>query len=301
MPQDFAPPYGVPIDLTSELRRIVAPNPSPMTNKGTNTYILGKTDLVVIDPGPDSKEHLGAILNAVQASQKITHIVVTHSHLDHSPLARDLATETGAPVFAFGGPMAGRSWIMQQLASDGFSSGGEGIDTVFTPDICVHDGDMIDGRGWSLGVIHTPGHLGNHICLRWGNACFTGDHVMGWASSLVSPPDGDLTDFMKSSRRLNEDKWERFYPGHGDVVEDPQKRLDWLIAHRETRERSILKSMEKGPVNAAEITDFVYKETPASLIPAARRNVLAHLIDLHGRAMVKTEDKLQAEARFALG
>jgi glyoxylase-like metal-dependent hydrolase (beta-lactamase superfamily II) len=299
-PDDFDPGIGVPEQLEPSLRRIVAPNPSPMTYRGTNTYILGDTALAVIDPGPASDAHLQAILGAVGADQHISHIIVTHTHLDHSPLAKPLSTATGAPVIAFGGPAAGRSEVMQQLAAAGTVGGGEGVDMDFEPDIVVEDGSMIVGENWQLEVIHTPGHIGNHISLGWGDACFTADHVMGWASSLVSPPDGDLTNFMKSCARLQSRNWRLFYPGHGGAVTDPAARLAWLIAHRRARETSIIAALADAPSSATALAALIYTETPPALLGAAIRNVLAHLIDLHGRGVVSHSGPLHESALFSL-
>ncbi|WP_147104700.1 MBL fold metallo-hydrolase [Tateyamaria sp. syn59] len=298
-PDDFDPPIGVAEVLEPGLRRIVAPNPSPMTYRGTNTYLVGTTGLAVIDPGPDNTAHLNAILSAVKPDQHVTHIVVTHSHLDHSPLARPLAQATGAPVLAFGDAQAGRSAVMQRLADAGLCGSGEGIDTRFAPDQIVADGDVITGDGWQLDVIHTPGHLGNHISLSLGDACLTADHVMGWASSLVSPPDGDLTDFMASCATLMARDWRIFYPGHGAPIANPHARLRWLVDHRMAREAAILGALAAGPATAAEIAHTVYTDTPPALLPAATRNVLAHLIDLMGKSQVQPLDLLSADARFA--
>lgn len=297
-PDDFNPPVGKAIDLSPGVRRIVAPNPSPMTYRGTNTYLVGTGDIAVIDPGPESEAHLEAILTALAPGQRISHIVVTHSHLDHSPLAAPLKARTGAPVLAFGGPEAGRSPVMQDLAAAGLAGGGEGIDHAFAPDRTLSDGEMIEGDGWALEVIHTPGHLGNHIALGMGDACFTADHVMGWATSLVSPPDGDLTDFMASCRRLRARDWSVFHPGHGAPVDTPAARLDWLIAHRLSREESILTTLADGPATARTLAERIYTETPPALIPAAERNVFAHLVDLMGKSLVSPQDRLAATAVF---
>lgn len=299
-PDDFDPPIGLAETLEPGLRRIVAPNPSPMTYRGTNTYVLGHTALAVIDPGPQNTAHLGAILAAVGPDQHISHIIVTHTHLDHSPLARVLAAHTGAPVLAFGEAQAGRSDVMQKLAASGLVGGGEGIDADFMPDQIVTDGEIITGTGWQLEVIHTPGHIGNHISLAWKGACFTADHVMGWASSLVSPPDGDLTDFMQSCKRLQTRQWRIFYPGHGAQVDAPAARLDWLVAHRRTRETAILKALADGPTDAPTLATAIYTETPPALLGAATRNVLAQLIDLHSRGIATHTNPLTENATFRL-
>lgn len=295
---EFDPAIGIPETLEPGLRRILAPNPSPMTFRGTNTYLLGTGDLAVIDPGPMSKTHLAAILAACGPGQQVSHIIVTHSHLDHSPLARPLARATGAPVLAFGDASAGRSAVMSDLVQSGMTGGGEGIDHGFAPDQVIGDGVRITGSDWDIEVIHTPGHLGNHICLGWGDACLTADHVMGWASSLVSPPDGDLTDFMASCARLAATPWRVFYPGHGAPVHAPNARLDWLIAHRLSREAAILDALKSRPATAAGIARAVYHDTPAALLPAATRNVMAHLIDLTGKSRVRPRGALTADSVF---
>ncbi|MGB5862861.1 MAG: MBL fold metallo-hydrolase [Sulfitobacter sp.] len=299
-PDDFNPPVGAAEMLEPGLRRIVAPNPSAMTYRGTNTYLLGDTGLAVIDPGPQNDAHLRAILGSLMPHQHVSHIIVTHTHLDHSPLARDLASHTGAPVLAYGRADAGRSDVMQQLAATGTLGGGEGIDAAFTPDIFLTDGQIISGENWQLEVIHTPGHIGNHIALAWGDSCLTADHVMGWASSLVSPPDGDLTDFMVSCAKLAACDWRVFYPGHGASVSNPAARLDWLITHRRARENAILAALTPGPATASSLARLVYTQTQPALLPAATRNVLAHLIDLHGRGMLEHDGPLHETAAFRL-
>ncbi|MGJ5621619.1 MBL fold metallo-hydrolase [Sulfitobacter sp. MF3-043] len=299
-PDDFDPRIGVAEMLEPGLRRIVAPNPSAMTYRGTNTYLIGDKGLAVIDPGPDDTAHLDAILASVQPDQHISHIIVTHTHLDHSPLARPLAARCGAPVLAFGHAHAGRSQVMRQLASTGLMGGGEGIDVDFHPDQTVVDGELIQGEGWTLKAIHTPGHIGNHLCLEWGDACLTADHVMGWASSLVSPPDGDLSDFMTSCSRLQSRDWRVFYPGHGAPVHDPEARLAWLVAHRQSRETAILGHLQSAPGTAEALAAKIYIETPPALLGAATRNVLAHLVDLYQKSIVEPENTLHAKATFRM-
>jgi len=294
-PLAFDPLIGQPESLAPGPRRIVAPNPSPMTFRGTNTYLLGSREIAVIDPGPNAPSHLRAILDAVGLGQRISHIIVSHAHLDHSPLADPLAAETGAPILAFGDARSGRSAVMQSLGEIG---GGEGIDAGFAPHIQVTDGERIAGEGWVLDVLHTPGHLGNHICLAWGQACFTADHVMGWATSLISPPDGDLTDFMGSCARLSARDWSVFYPGHGGQITEPNARLNWLIKHRQGREAAILQALRQGAANAIRLTAQIYTETPPGLMPAATRNVLAHLIHLYGKKKVFAHGELGLDTVF---
>ncbi|WP_375571368.1 MBL fold metallo-hydrolase [Seohaeicola saemankumensis] len=295
---DFDPIAGQPDQIVPGLRRILAPNPSPMTFRGTNTYIVGQTDLAVIDPGPDNAAHLAAILAACGPGQRITHILVTHAHVDHSPLARALARATGAPVLAYGDAQAGRSTVMEGLAQAGLAGGGEGVDAGFAPDECLADGATVTGPEWSLQAIWTPGHFGNHLCLAMGDILFTGDLVMGWASSLVSPPDGDLTDFMASCRRLRARADRIYLPGHGAPVTDPAARIDWLIAHREAREAAIIEALQAAPATAETLARQIYTETPAMLLPAAARNVFAHLVDLTGKNIIAPEGQLSWTARF---
>lgn len=299
-PPEFNPPVGQPQDLGRGIRRILAPNPSAMTFRGTNTYLLGETDLAVIDPGPEDAAHLAAILGAVGPGQRISHIFVTHAHLDHAPLARALAQQTGAPVLAYGAARAGRSAVMQRLAAAGLDDHGEGVDLAFRPDRCLQDGEVVQARGWSLSAHWTPGHLGNHMCFAARGAVFTGDLVMGWASSLVSPPDGDLSDFMSSCAKLRALPAEIYHSGHGAPITEPLARLDWLISHRRAREAAILGQLAHGPADAATLARRIYVDTPAALLPAATRNVLAHLIDLHGKTMAQPVDALSAHARFRL-
>lgn len=294
----FRPAPGIAETLQPGLRRVVANNASPMTFRGTNTYLLGTGDLAVIDPGPDDPAHLQAILGSLGPDQRISHIFVTHAHLDHSPLARPLAAATGAPVLAYGDARSGRSAVMKQLVARGLTGGGEGVDAGFVPDICLPDGAEVSGDGWSVTALHTPGHFGNHLCFAAEDFLFSGDLVMGWASSLVSPPDGDLTDFMASCRRLAQMPWQRFYSGHGAPIEQPHARLAWLLKHRETRESAILDALKLQPDTAQGLTTRIYTDIPPALIPAAERNVLAHLIDLQGKSCVHHAGELRRDSTF---
>ncbi len=296
--EDFNPEIGVAQSLAPALRCIVAPNPSPMTYRGTNTYLLGQTDIAVIDPGPESEPHLQAILNACESPQSITQILVTHSHVDHSPLAAQLAKVTRAPILAFGPSDAGRSDAMKACLAAGMHGGGEGIDTDFVPDVFMTDGGIYQAGDQSITAWHTPGHMGNHMCFQWDEAVFCGDLVMGWASSLVSPPDGDLTDFMTSCKRLRALEPKIMHSGHGAPITDPIARIDWLIAHRNTREAQILEQLKRAPSTARSIAEAIYQDTPAALIPAATRNVFAHLIDLEGKQRVTRKSDPDESAVF---
>ncbi|MFC2967584.1 MBL fold metallo-hydrolase [Acidimangrovimonas pyrenivorans] len=297
-PLAFDPPCGIAEEIAPGLRRLLAPNPSPMTFRGTNTYLLGHGAVAVIDPGPALPAHRDAILAALGPGERVSHILVTHSHLDHSPLARPLAAATGAPVLAYGPSDAGRSDVMARLAAAGDLGGGEGVDTAFRPDALLADGARVAGDGWELEALWTPGHFGNHLCFAWGDAVFTGDLVMGWATSLVSPPDGDLGAFMASLDRLAARGASVLYPGHGAPVTQPAARIAELIAHRRGREAQILAALADGPAATADLTRRIYTEVPAALLPAAERNVFAHLIDLTERNVVSPEGRLSVSAVF---
>lgn len=286
--------------LAPDLRRIIAPNPSPLTLWGTNTYILGSGNVAVIDPGPDAPAHMAAIIGAIGPGERISHIFVTHSHMDHAPLARPLADATGAQTYAFGQIEDGRSPVMRRLAAAGLVGGGEGADADFTPDHRLADGERVAGGDWEITALWTPGHCANHMCFEFGDAAFSGDLVMGWATSIVSPPDGDLTDFMASCTRLAGRGHQVLYPGHGDPVADPAGRIAWLLAHRRAREAAILAALADGPATIAALTARIYADTPPALHPAAMRNVLAHIIDLEQKTTVRALPALTLDAEFAL-
>ncbi|WP_167852765.1 MBL fold metallo-hydrolase [Pseudotabrizicola sediminis] len=282
---------GVADWITSDIRRILAPNPSPMTGPGTNTYILGRDkEVIVVDPGPEDRSHIGAILAALAPSERVSAILVTHAHKDHSAAARLFAVLTGAPVLAFGDAASGRSPVMARLMASGLASGGEGVDHAFRPDRAVADGEVLPCAGKSLRILHTPGHMGGHICAGYGDVLFSGDHAMGWASSLISPPDGDMGAYMASLHRLMEERWCLMLPGHGAPVFDVSARLQALADHRSTREAEVLAALQTGPASPATLTRRIYHMTPAALLPAAQRNVLAHLIDLEQRNLVTCTD-----------
>lgn len=288
--------------LRPGLRRITAPNPSPMTFTGTQTYLLGEGEVVVIDPGPAQAAHLSAILDALAPGERITRILVTHSHLDHSPLAARLSDATGAIVHAAGPSDWGRRPVMQDLAASGLIGGGEGVDAAFSPHEAVADGDTLVGPWGRIEVLETPGHMANHLSFAWDDALFSGDLVMGWSTSLVSPPDGDMTAFMASVARLGslENKYV-FYPGHGDPLHDPANRCAELISHRKGREAQILQALrDRAPATADQLARQIYTDVAPALLPAAARNVLAHLIDLSERGHIRGDGPITEHTAFAL-
>lgn len=285
--------------MEAGVRRIVAPNPSPMTFRGTCSYVLGTGSVAVIDPGPADPGHVAAILDGLGTGERVAAVLVTHAHLDHSPGARLLAQATGAPVYGFGPPAAGRSAAMAQLAAAGLAGGGEGVDALFAPDVTLLHGERLGGADWEVEALHTPGHFGNHLSFAMGETIFTGDLVMGWASTLISPPDGDLGDYYRSLDLLATRRAQRFYPGHGDPVATTAARIEELAAHRRDRSAQILAQLDAGADRVSTLTASIYTDTPAALIPAASRNVFAHLVEMVGQNMVQAEPQLHPEARFS--
>lgn len=249
------------------LRCLLAPNPSPMTGQGTNTYILGTNEVAVLDPGPDDPRHLQAILDATRG-ERITRILLSHDHHDHSDLAPALRAETGAPVLAC--HVAGSRVV---------------------PDIALTDGMDIAGPDWRVTALHTPGHTDDHMCFAMGGVCLTGDHVMGWASSAIIPPRGDLDDYLASLAKLARMPWRRFLSAHGDPIEDPAARLKGLATNRATREASILRLLEDGPLSEDEITGRLYRRLPDGLQRAARMNVIAHVASLCKRGIAARREE----------
>ncbi len=285
--------------LAPGLIRILAPNPSPMTHWGTNTYLLGKGESrVLIDPGPDLADHRAAILDALPQNTRLSHILVTHAHRDHSEGARALSEATGAPIYAFGDAMAGRSPVMAALGDQ--IGGGEGVDEGFQPDVTLAHEAEIETESGPITALHTPGHMGNHLCFHWQDMVFSGDLVMGWSSSLISPPDGDAAAFRDSCALLRDLAPQCLLPGHGAAVETPLERIDFLLTHRAKREAQILAVLTQGPQALLPLTQAVYTELPASHLPAAARNTLAHLIDLTERNHVLATPELSEKAVFSV-
>ena len=292
---------GSAVDVAPMVRRILAPNPSPLTGPGTNSYLVGQgSSLALIDPGPALPAHQAALLAALRPGEAIRHILITHAHRDHSALAPAMAQATGAPVLAFGGALSGRSAVMQRLAAAGLTGGGEGADLTFRPDILLADGEQVTGDGWTVTALHTPGHMGGHLCFALGDLLFSGDHVMGWSSTLVSPPDGDMGAYIAALTKLAQHRWQQFLPGHGAAITDPATRIADLTRHRHARELAILQALRAGPMTPATLTARIYTDTPPPLMPAAQRNVLAHLIDLAIRNLISADPAPRPDALFTL-
>lgn len=279
--QDDAVVYGEPLVLSPLIRRVVAHNPNPFTFTGTGTYIVGRGTVAIIDPGPDLPEHVEAVLKAVEG-ETVSHLVVTHTHRDHSPAARVLKARLGAPIVG----------CAQVKGEDGMPAAEEAVDWDYAPDQVMAEGDAISGEGWTLQAIETPGHTSTHLCfaLPEEKALFTGDHVMGWSTSVVAPPDGDMAAYMTSLKKLLERDDERYYPTHGAPVDNPRALVRGLINHRRMREGQILKLLAEGPLTIPQMVEVLYVTTPKYLHAAAGRSVLAHLIDLENRGRVVCED-----------
>jgi glyoxylase-like metal-dependent hydrolase (beta-lactamase superfamily II) len=266
--------------LGGRIRRILAPNPSPFTHTGTQTYIVGEGEVAVIDPGPDLPAHLEALVAAL-AGERVAAILCTHTHRDHSPASRPLKAATGAPIVGCA-PLS--------LADSG-PRADESFDSDYRPDRVLADGERLLGAGWTIEAVATPGHTSNHLCLALGEAgaLFTGDHVMGWSTSVVAPPDGDMADYMASLDRLLGRHDRIYYPAHGPAVEDPHVHVRRLIDHRRMRERQILGHVERGEGRIPAMVEAMYADIDPRLFPAAGRSVLAHLLDLERRRRVRQE------------
>jgi hydroxyacylglutathione hydrolase len=291
---------GTPSDTTLAqpvgpgIRRIVAPNTGPLTGAGTNTYLLGSRCVTVIDPGPCDRRHLDAILSALEPHASVAAIVVTHGHVDHSGLVPLLKAATGAPTVGYGGPSARAGRPLPGVASVDT----EGVDAVFTPDILLADGGVINAEGTALHALHTPGHLGDHLCFLAGDVLFSGDHVMGWSTTLVAPPHGDMGAYMRSLDRLAGIGPICLLPGHGEAVADGQARVAELARHRRAREMSIRAALAEGPAAADALARRLYVGTPAALMPAAALSVFAHLVDLMDRNIVDALGPVTPETAF---
>ena len=286
--------YGTVSQIAPLIRRVIANNPSAFTLYGTGTYLVGRGDVAVIDPGPADPPHIEALLQATRG-ERITHMVVTHTHRDHSPGCRLLAEHTDASTYGYGPHGAGAGVQVE-----------EGGDMDFEPDVTLRHGDTIAGDGWSLECVHTPGHTSNHLCFALpedgsGNrVLFTGDHVMGWSTSVISPPDGDMASYMASLRLLLDRDDTVYWPTHGPAIEDPKPFVRSFIAHREEREQQILDALAAGPQRIAELVPRLYADVHRGLHAAAGRSVFAAMALLAQRGQVLHEGELTANTTFRL-
>ncbi len=285
--------YGVLEDVAPNVRRLIARNPGPFTHVGTGTYVIGRGRVAVIDPGPDLPEHIDN-LRAELAGEEIAHILVTHTHADHSPGARQLKALTGAPTYGFGPHASGRYQRGEVVEA--------GADLEFVPDRVLRDGDLLEADGLRVEAVHTPGHCSNHLCfaLPEQGALFTGDHVMAWSTSIVSPPDGDMAEYMASLQRLLTRKDTRYFPTHGAPIEDPKPFVEAYVRHRKQRERQILECLAAGTHTIDAMVPLMYVGLPPFLFPAAARSVFAHMLLLVEQERVRCDGEASLTASYGL-
>jgi glyoxylase-like metal-dependent hydrolase (beta-lactamase superfamily II) len=281
----FEPQYGVAVAVAEGVQRLTAPNPSPFTFHGTNTYIVGQKSVCVIDPGPDNDAHFEALMAALEG-REVTHIAVSHTHRDHSPLARRLKDKTGAVIVAEGPHRASRPLFEGEVNPFAESS-----DTDFVPDRTLADGETVEGDGWRLTAVHTPGHTANHAAFAFEGSgiLFSADHVMAWATSIVAPPDGAMSDYMASLDRLLERNDRLYLPGHGGEVTEPQTFVRALRNHRRQREQAVLERVRMGDRLISDMVKVIYATTDPRLHGAAALSVLAHIEDLVEKGMIATD------------
>jgi len=297
-------PFDKTLDLAPDtvdeimpgVRRIMANNPGPFTFKGTLSYIIGRGKVAIVDPGPDDPAHIGALLDAVR-DETVTHIFVTHTHRDHSPAVPAVKAATGATVYAEGPHRAARPLHIGEHNPLDASA-----DRDFRPDVALKDGDVVEGDGWTVEAVATPGHTANHMAyaLRERNALFAGDHVMAWATSIVAPPDGAMSDYMASLAKLARRGETVYLPGHGPVIYDAPRFVNYYILHRKAREASILHRLAKGETDIPTIVRAIYIGLDVRLSGAAGLSVLAHLEDLVARGVVATDGEPAIDGLYRL-
>ena len=291
--RNFEASYETVISVAPGIRRLLARNPSPFTYKGTGVAIVGRGPVAVIDPGPDDPKHLAALKEALK-NETVSHILITHTHRDHSPAARALRQWSGAKTYGFG-PHG------SALAEDG-TVVEEGGDKDFVPDVAVRDGDVIEGPGFVIECVYAPGHTSNHVCyaLREGKALFTGDHVMGWSTTVVAPPDGDMGDYLQSLAKLLNRDDAIYWPTHGGPIRDPKPFVAATIEHRRMREAQILACLRDGAARISEMVPRIYIGLEHMLRPAAALSVYAHLRQLIREGRVTSLDEPNLGGRFRL-
>ncbi len=271
--KDYEFTYEQVEQVSLHIRRVVARNPGPFTYTGTNVFIIGKGEVAILDPGPIMPEHEQAIDDAIRG-EKLTHVFVTHHHIDHSPYASPLAKKYGAKVYGYGAPLQKQDGGSIRLEA--------GDDLDFKPDICIQDGDIFKGLNWTLKAHYLPGHASNHMCysLEEENAFFSGDHIMGWSTSIVSPPDGQMSAYLKSLQKTLEQDYNIIWPTHGPPIHTPKPFIKAYIQHRKQREKQIIESLKEKPKSIKNIVSELYADIDKKLHPAACHSVLAHMIHL---------------------
>lgn len=285
--------YGRCDQLSPLIRRVIANNPSPFTFTGTGTYIIGTGNVAVIDPGPLLDAHVDAILDALGPDEQVSHIVVTHTHLDHSPASKPLQERTKAPIYSFAPPRVD-AFDGPRLEED--------ADDNFAPDHIVAHGDLIKGDNWTLECVFTPGHMANHMCyaLVEEKALFTGDHVMGWSTSVIAPPDGNMNDYMQSLDLLLSRDDNIYWPTHGTSIDDPKAFVRAYIEHRRGREAQIIARLKAGDSDIRQMVETIYADVDKRLHPAAALSVFAHIQDLLTRGEIACDGKPSLDASYQL-
>ena len=286
--------YGACDQVSPLIRRVVANNPGPFTYLGTGTYIVGRGEVAVIDPGPDDPAHLAAILAAV-AGERVTHILITHHHSDHSPLAGPLKAATGATIY--GCAVAGH-----EAEDTGEVKMEAGHDHDFKPDVSLCGGGEVSGPGWTIEAIPTPGHTSNHLCyaLKEENALFSGDHIMGWSTTVITPPDGDMTDYLESLQRIRARNFTTLWPTHGPPIREVTPFIDAYAEHRQERIDQILAALKTGPGRIKDLVPRLYTDVDQRLWPAAARSMLAAIIHLARQGKIVTDGEPGPESEYRL-
>jgi len=294
--RNFDAPPGRVDRVAPKVRRILAPNPGPFTFTGTCSYIVGEGEVSIVDPGPDNRAHIDALLEAVRR-EKVAHVFVTHTHRDHSPATAAIVEKTGAKVFAEGPHRAARPMLLDEKSRLDASA-----DLDFMPDVRLADGEIVEGEDHALEAVATPGHTVNHLCfaLRGTEILFSGDHVMAWSTSIVAPPDGAMGDYMASLHKLKRRRETLYFPGHGPPVQNAHAFVDRYIAHRNARETAILRSLDRGETDIPALVRAIYIGLDPRLNGAASLSVLAHLEDLVARGIVATDGAPTLASRFRL-
>ena len=291
--RNFDPQYGIAVDVSPLVQRIVCNNGGPFTFTGTGTYLVGNKSVAVIDPGPDDDAHLSALLAALEG-RTVTHIIITHTHMDHSPLAEKLKQATGAKTYGYGPHGAGRVSNSGDLQLDA------GGDIDFSPDVTIKDGDVVSTDDWSLEAVFTPGHTSNHMAfaLKEENALFSGDHVMSWSTSVIAPPDGYMADYFDSLKKLLDRNEDTYWPTHGGPRLEPRAFVRAFLTHRKMREAAIETRIIKGDRKIQDIVKNIYSDVDPRLHPAAAMSTMAHIEHLIERERIKTDGELSLSGEY---